>query len=111
MKKLLGLGVLGLLLVLSACGGSDETVCTWRALGQDMTITVVSENGVVTSTISEIRIDISGLGSDLIAEMVEAEGGTVEGDEIVVSETDTSSAGENLDDFIAGMEIFGATCD
>jgi len=114
MKKLLGLSVLVVVLVLSACGSSDETVCTIRMLGEEMTFIAESEDGVITAITTEIRIDISGLFEDEIADIVEAEGGVVEGNYIVVSETETPSSigmSAEIDAFRAGIELIGGSCD
>ena len=114
MKKLLGLSALVAVLVLSACGSTEETVCTIRMLGEEMTFIAESDDGTITSVTSEMRIDISGLFEDQIADLVEAEGGVVDGNYIVVSETLTAAEagmGTELDEFIAGVEFIGGTCD
>ena len=109
MKRLLGLGALVTLLVLSACGGSVETVCRIDMFGE-MVFIAESEDGIISTITTEMRIDISGLSSDEIEEMIEDQGGIVEGDELVVTETETGLE-EDLEDFISGMELIGASCD
>ena len=112
MKKILSLSALVALLVLTACGSTVETVCTFNMFGEEMIFIAESEDGVITSITTEMRIDISGLDldSDALEAMAEDEGGVIQGDEIVVTETETDLE-EDLDDFISGMELIGATCE
>ena len=112
MKKLLGLTALTAALVLSACGGggsgSNDTVCRLEAFGEEMVFTAHVEDGTVTSITMESRIDISELDDDATAEMAEAMGAEVEGDELVIS--DTVDEEMSLDEFVEEMESEGATC-
>jgi len=110
-KLLLGLSAVAALFLLSACGSTDETVCTMSMFGEEMIFIVESEDGVISSLTTEIRMDMGGLGldSDELAEFAEAEGGVINGDEIIITETD-SDLDENLEDFIASMELIGASC-
>ena len=109
MKKLLGFIVIVALFVLSACGGSDETVCSISMFGEEMLFIIESEDGVVTSVTTEIRIDVSAFDDDMVADIIEVDGGTLEGNYIVTSETE-SNMDYDFDLYIAGMEIIGATC-
>jgi len=114
MKKLLGLSALMTVLVLSACGSSDKTVCTSRIFGERVALVAQSNDGVITSITTELRRNISDLREDQIA-YLEAEGGTVEGNYIIiVNETGTPSEmgmSADLDTFIASIELVGGTCD
>jgi len=109
MKKILALAAVVALFALSACGSSDETVCIISMFDEEMIFIIESENGVVTSVTTEIRIDVSAFNEDIVAEIVEVEGGTLEGNYIVTSETE-SDMDYDLDMYIAGMEIIGANC-
>ena len=110
MKKLLGLGALISVLLLSACGGSEETVCIISTFGEEIVLTAKSDNGVITSLTTEVRIDVSGFDNVRIEEIEEEEGGILDGNYVVSSETDTN-VNEDLEDFVSTMELVGATCD
>lgn len=110
MKKLLGLTALAAVLVLSACdGSSDETVCRVEEMGSEVVVTIASEDGIITSRETETRIAISELGEELAEMMAEEDGVQIDGDYLVVSETE-SVDGEDLDELIEEMESMGATC-
>lgn len=110
MGKLLGLGALLAVLLLSACGSSVETVCTLNTFGEELVFTAKSDDGIITSLTTEVRIDVSGFDNELIEAIEEEEGGVLDGNYVVSSETDTNVS-ENLENFISGMELIGATCD
>ena len=111
MKKLLGLIAFAALLLLSACGGSGETVCTLSYGERELITTVQTEDGYIITAELEERIDISDADDDEVERMLENEGGTIEGDYIVIIVT-RDYTGENLsvDEFIANAENGGATC-
>lgn len=110
MKKLLGFSVLVAVLLLSACGGSEEVVCKISILGEGVIYTAMSEDGVVTSLTREMRIDVSGFDAMRIKEIEEEEGGMLEGNYVVSYEIDTEIA-EYLEDFVSTMELVGGVCD
>ena len=111
MKKLLGLSAFVAVLVLSACGNSGETVCTLSDDDGELIMTVQYEDGYITTAEIEERIDISDEDEDEIEWMMEAWGGTIEGDYLViVAEEDYTGQERSIDDFIENAEDDGATC-
>ncbi|MCL2560004.1 MAG: hypothetical protein FWE07_05900 [Turicibacter sp.] len=124
MKKLLGLTALVAVLVLAACGGgsSNDVVCTGEidfwGVEMQMTATPAIDGDYVTSVEMEMRMDLSTLGIDVselddedIAALEEDMDGVIDGDYIVVTDSETLPAGETLEDFIADMEMLDLTCD
>jgi len=128
MKKLLGLGTLATVLFLTACGGSDTVTTTCEAdLGvMAMTMTAESEDGDISSVDAEVRLPLELLGAtaedvDLESDELAAELASwgfdgdvaLDGDYLVV--TMSGAPGDldfdsDLDEFIAGIELMGGTC-
>lgn len=113
MKKLLGLSALAAVLVLTACGGSDDTAtCTISEDGFSATATATADGDYVTSIEAEIRFYVGDMDEDLREGFAEAWEGELDGDYVVIEEIedDFEEGDLTLEDFIAEAEEDGATC-
>ena len=117
MKKILGLSALLAVLVLGACGSSEEIVCVVPAdifgvIGEEVTITAQVEGDVITSVVMESRRDISDLDEAEAAAQAEARNGTIEGNYLVITEeSDGEDLEIDLEEFLDDVEAFGGSCD
>lgn len=95
----------------------DETVCRLEidSFGS-VSITLQSEDGIVTAATAEERMDVSGWNSDEIEREIEfAEGGGMTcqqvGEMLICSEVVPDFNNEELAEIVEMMGIFGAICE
>ena len=89
---------------------AEISFCTVDLFGEEMTLIPHIEGGYVTSIDAEMRVNFNELGLDEAEaeELAELDGGRVEGDYIIFTETEYDRI--PLDEFIEEAESFGAVC-